>query len=143
MKFLSAVSKFQGLVPFSKQFYIILYSLAVAQRFVNSEVINCRQYIPLEGAECTFAAIEQQIHFTCSFHVRLCYMYVNNIISLHIGERFRTVVCCFFFFFFFHHQIPIAVANISSVEHSVNIGILDAYYVDKLRHYTMAFVSAV
>ncbi|RMX53140.1 hypothetical protein pdam_00021680 [Pocillopora damicornis] len=31
--------------------------------------------------------------------------------------------------------IPIPVANISSVEHSVNIGISDAYYVDKLRHY--------
>ena len=27
------------------------------------------------------------------------------------------------------------MANISSVEHSVNIGISDAYYVDKLRHY--------
>lgn len=37
--------------------------------------------------------------------------------------------------FFFHHKIPIPVANISSVEHSVNVGISDAYYVDKLRHY--------
>nr|XP_058950833.1 plexin domain-containing protein 1-like isoform X1 [Pocillopora verrucosa] len=36
---------------------------------------------------------------------------------------------------FSYHKIPIPVANISSVEHSVNIGISDAYYVDKLRHY--------
>lgn len=36
---------------------------------------------------------------------------------------------------FSYHKIPIPVANISSAEHSVNIGISDAYYVDKLRHY--------
>ncbi|KAJ7372192.1 Plexin domain-containing protein 1 [Desmophyllum pertusum] len=36
---------------------------------------------------------------------------------------------------FSYHKIPIPVVNISSVEHTVNIGISDAYYVDKLKHY--------
>ncbi|KAL9966303.1 hypothetical protein ACROYT_G024357 [Oculina patagonica] len=36
---------------------------------------------------------------------------------------------------FSYHKIPIPVTNISSTKHSVNVGISDAYYVDKLKHY--------
>jgi len=36
---------------------------------------------------------------------------------------------------FSYHKIAIPVTNISRAEHTVNIGISDAYYVDKLRHY--------
>ena len=95
MKFLSLRISRSG--PFFKtvSYNIIFFG---CRRFVNSKVINCRQYIPLKGAECTFAVIEQQVHFTCSFYVRLCHMYMNNIISLQIGEGFHSVVCCCFFF---------------------------------------------